>query len=151
MIWGLIYLFAGGTALGEVLSHTGAAKFLADQLLTLATGGGPTTVVVFVLATLALTQITSNTAAVAIAVPITIGTFKSLGQNPTAMVYLVTAAANYGIMLPSSSGGCAVAAGYGANLKLMAGAGLKLTVLIFVTLVVGGYLLVTLWPGFAVA
>jgi sodium-dependent dicarboxylate transporter 2/3/5 len=151
MIWGLIYLFAGGTALGEVLSRTGAAKFLADQLLTLADGGGATTVVVFVLAALVLTQITSNTAAVAIAVPITIGTFKSLGQNPTAMVYLVTAAANYGIMLPSSSGGCAVAAGYGANLKLMAGAGLKLTVLIFVTLVVGGYLLVTLWPGFGVA
>mgnify|MGYP003334899020 CR=1 FL=1 len=37
-----------GTALGEILSRTGAAKFLADQLLTLADGGGPTTVGVFV-------------------------------------------------------------------------------------------------------
>ncbi|HVY63997.1 MAG TPA: SLC13 family permease [Gammaproteobacteria bacterium] len=151
MIWGLIYLFAGGTALGEVLSRTGAAKFLADQLLGLADGGGPTTVAVFLLAAIALTQITSNTAAVAIAVPITIGTFQSLGQDPTAMVYLVTAAANYGLMLPSSSGGCAVAAGYGVDLKLMAGAGLKLTLLILVTLVTAGYLLASLWPGFAVA
>jgi sodium-dependent dicarboxylate transporter 2/3/5 len=151
MIWGLIYLFAGGTALGEILSQTGAAKFLADHLLTLAAGGGATTIVVFLLAALALTQVTSNTAAVAIAVPITIGTFKSLGENPTAMVYLVAAAANYGIILPSSSGGCAVAAGYGVDLKLMAGAGLKLTALIFLTLVAGGYLLVTFWPAFGVA
>jgi sodium-dependent dicarboxylate transporter 2/3/5 len=151
MIWGLIYLFAGGTALGEILSRTGAAKFLADQLLTLADGGGPTTVGVFVLAAIALTQITSNTAAAAIAVPITIGTFQSLGQDPTAMVYLVTAAANYGLMLPSSSGGCAVAAGYGVDLKLMASAGLKLTLLILATLVIAGYVLVTFWPGFGVA
>ncbi len=151
MIWGLIYLFAGGTALGEILSRTGTAKFLADQLLGLANGNGPTSVVAFVLATTVLTQITSNTAAVAIAVPITIGTFHGIGQDPTAMVYLVTAAANYGIMLPSSSGGCAVAAGYGVNLRLMAGIGLKLTFLILVTLVTAGYLLASLWPGFSVA
>jgi di/tricarboxylate transporter len=80
-----------------------------------------------------------------------IGTFQSLGQDPTAMVYLVTAAANYGLMLPSSSGGCAVAAGYGVDLKLMASAGLKLTLLILATLVIAGYVLVTFWPGFGVA
>jgi hypothetical protein len=56
-----------------------------------------------------------------------------------------------GIMLPSSSGGCAVAAGYGVNLKLMAGAGLKLTLLILATLIVAGYALATFWPGFGVA
>jgi sodium-dependent dicarboxylate transporter 2/3/5 len=151
MVWGLIYLFAGGTALGEILSRTGTAKFLADHLLVLADGGGALTVVVFVFATVVLTQITNNTAAVAIAVPIVIGTFQSLGDNPIPMIYLVTAAGNYGLVMPSSSGGPAIAAGYGVNLKLMAGAGLKLTLLIFVTLVVSGYLLATLWPGFGVA
>ncbi len=83
--------------------------------------------------------------------PITIGTFQSLGDNPIAMVYLVTAAGNYGLVLPSSSGGSAIAAGYGVDLKLMAGAGVKLTLLIFVTLVISGYLLATFWPGFGVA
>ena len=151
MVWGLIYLFAGGTALGEILSRTGTANFLADHLLVLANGGGALTVVVFVFATVVLTQITNNTAAVAIAVPIVIGTFQSLGDNPIPMIYLVTAAGNYGLVMPSSSGGPAIAAGYGVNLKLMAGAGLKLTLLIFVTLAVSGYLLATLWPGFGVA
>ena len=105
----------------------------------------------FVLATVVLTQVTSNTAAVAIAVPITISTFQSLGVNPVPMVYIVAAAGNYGLMLPSSSGGPAIAAGYGVNLKTMFGAGLGLTALILITLVVGGYLLATLWPGFGVA
>jgi sodium-dependent dicarboxylate transporter 2/3/5 len=151
MVWGLIYLFAGGTALGEVLSRTGTAAFVAEHLLTVADGGGLLMVAVFVLGALILTQITSNTAAAAITVPITIGTFQSLGESPVTMIYLVAAAANFGFVLPSSSGGPAVAAGYGVDLKLMATAGVKLTLLIFVTLALGGYLLARLWPGFGVA
>ncbi len=151
MVWGLIYLFAGGSALGQILSQTGTAEFLANQLLGLAAGNGLVAVTVFVIATVVLTQITSNTAATAIAVPITISTFQSLGLNPVPMVYLVTAAANYGIMLPSSSAGPAIAAGYGVDLKRMFGSGFKLAALIVVTLVASGYLLAEFWPGFGVA
>lgn len=151
MVWGLIYLFAGGSALGQILSQSGTAAFLANQLLGLAGGNGFFAVTVFVIATVALTQITSNTAAAAIAVPITISTFQSLGVNPIPMVYIVAAAANYGLMLPSSSAGPAIAAGYGVDLKLMFGSGLKLAALIVITLVVAGYLLTTLWTGFGVA
>jgi sodium-dependent dicarboxylate transporter 2/3/5 len=151
MVWGLIYLFAGGSALGQILSATGTAQFLADQLLGLAGGGGLLAIAGFVFATLVLTQITSNTAAIAIIVPITISTFQSLGLNPVPMVYLVAAAGNYGLMLPSSSGGPAIAAGYGVDLKRMFGSGLKLTLLIGVTLVAAGYALTTWWPGFGVA
>lgn len=151
MVWGLIYLFAGGSALGQILSETGTAQFLADRLLTLADGGGFVAIAVFALLTVVLTQITSNTAAVAIVVPITISTFDSLGQNPIPMVYIVAAAGNYGLMLPSSSGGPAIAAGYGVDLKTMFSAGLKLTALILVTIVAGGYLLATFWPGFGMA
>jgi sodium-dependent dicarboxylate transporter 2/3/5 len=151
MVWGLIYLFAGGSALGEILSETGTAQFLAERLLALADGGGLLAIAVFAALTIVLTQITSNTAAVAIAVPITISTFESLGQNAIPMVYIVAVAANYGLMLPSSSGGPAIAAGYGANLKTMFGWGLWLTALMLVALVAGGYLLARFWPGFGAA
>ena len=151
MVWGLIYLFAGGSALGQVLTETGAAQFVADRLVPLAGGGAFPAVLVFSFMTVVITQITSNTAAVAIIVPITISTFQSLGLNPIPFVYVVAAAGNCGFMLPSSAGGPAIAAGYGANLKSMFSWGLWLTVLVFLAIVVAGYLLASYWPGFGIA
>jgi sodium-dependent dicarboxylate transporter 2/3/5 len=151
VVWGLIYLFAGGSALGQVLSETGTAKFMAERLVPLAGSGGFVAFVVFSLVTIVLTQITSNTAAIAIIVPITIGTFKALGVNPVPFVYVVAAAGNYGIMLPSSSAGPAVAAGYGVNLKTMFSYGLWLVALLWIVLLLATYLLATYWPGFGVA
>jgi len=151
MVWGLIYLFAGGSALGQILSETGTAQFLADRLIPLAGGGGLLAIVVFSFLTIIMTQLTSNTATIAIVVPITISTFEGLGLNPIPFVYLVAAAGNYGIMLPSSSAGPAIAAGYGVNLKTMMSSGLWLTMVISVLLVAAGYLLARYWPGFGVA
>jgi sodium-dependent dicarboxylate transporter 2/3/5 len=151
MVWGLIFLFAGGSALGQVLSETGTAQFIAEGLIPLAGDGGLVAIVVFSLLTLVLTQITSNTAAVAIIVPITISTFDSLGVNPIPFVYIVAVAGNYGLLLPSSSGGPAIAAGYGVNLKLMLIWGLGLLAVVWIVLLAGAYLLTTYWPGFGVA
>jgi sodium-dependent dicarboxylate transporter 2/3/5 len=151
MVWGLIFLFAGGSALGQILSETGTAQFLADRLVPLAGGGGLLAVVVFTFLSIFMTQVTSNTAAAAIVVPIAISTFGSLGLNPIPFVYLVAASANYGIMLPSSSAGPAIAAGYGVNLKTMLWSGLWLTMMLWILLVGAGYLVAQLWPGFGVA
>lgn len=151
MVWGLIYLFAGGTALGQILSETGTAQFLANRLVPLAGGGGVVAVAVFCFLTILLTQITSNTAAIAIVVPITISTFQSLGLNPVPFVYVVAAAGNYGLMLPSSSAGPAIAAGYGVDLRTMAWRGAGLTLIVWVLLVVVGSLLARFWPAFSVA
>jgi sodium-dependent dicarboxylate transporter 2/3/5 len=151
MVWGLIYLFAGGSALGQILSDTGTARFLADRLTPLAGEGGFLAIAVFSFLTVVITQVTSNTAAVAIVVPITITTFQGLGLNPVPFTYIVAAAANYGLMLPSSSAGPAIAAGYGVDLKAMFWWGLWLTALIWVLLLGMGYALARAWPGFGFA
>jgi solute carrier family 13 (sodium-dependent dicarboxylate transporter), member 2/3/5 len=151
MAWGLFYLFAGGAALGEILSQTGTAKLVADLLIPFAGGGGLRAVLVFSLMTMAVTQITSNTAAVGIMVPITISTFQGLGTNPIPFVYIVAVAGNCGLMLPSSAGGPAVAAGYGVNLKMMFSRGLWMAVLLWAVVALVGYALATYWPGFGVA
>jgi sodium-dependent dicarboxylate transporter 2/3/5 len=151
MYWGLFYLFAGGIALGRILDGSGAAEAFAGLLVPYAGGGGLTAVVVFAVLTMVLTQITSNTAAIAIVVPITISTFQSLGLNPVPFVYIVTAIGNCGFILPSSAGGPAIAAGYGINLKTMAVMGLLVSVLVVVALVALGFLLSAWWPGFGVA
>jgi len=151
MVWGLICLFAGGSALGQILSQTGTPQFLVDKLAPLAGGGGFTAIALFSFLSMALTQITSNTAAVAIVVPVTISTIQSLGLNPIPFVYIVAVAGNCGFMLPSSAGGTAVAAGYGVNLKTMLARGLWLTVLLWLVIVLAGYLLATYWPPFSQA
>jgi sodium-dependent dicarboxylate transporter 2/3/5 len=151
MVWGLIYLFAGGSALGQVLSDTGTAKFVADLLTPLAGEGGFTAIAVFSFLTMLITQVTSNTATVAIVVPITITTFQGLGLNPVPFVYIVSVAANYGLMLPSSSAGPAIAAGYEVDLSTMFWRGLWLSALSWVVVLAIGYVLATMWPGFGVA
>jgi sodium-dependent dicarboxylate transporter 2/3/5 len=151
MVWGLFYLFAGGAALGEILSQTGTAKFIADTLVPYAGAGGFRAVLVLSLMTMVVTQITSNTAAIAIMVPITISTAQSIQVNPMPLVYIVAVAGNCGLMLPSSAGGPAVAAGYGVNLKTMFSKGLWLALLLSFVIVVGGYVLLTYWPGFGAA
>src|SRR5690606_14158033 len=76
MYWGLFYLFAGGIALGRILGDSGAADAFAGVLVPFAGSGGLAAVVVFSLLTMVLTQVTSNTAAIAIVVPVTISTFQ---------------------------------------------------------------------------
>jgi len=151
MVWGLFYLFAGGAALGEILSQTGTAQLVADTLIPLAGAGGLGAVAMFALLTMVISQITNNTAATAIMVPVAISTFGSVGVNPIPFVYIVAVAANFGIMLPSSAGGPAIAAGYGVNLKTMFSKGFWLAALLWATLVLMGYLLTTYWPGFSLA
>ena len=151
MYWGLFYLFAGGIALGRILSGSGAAEAFANALVPYAGSGGFTAVLVFSLLTMVLTQVTSNTAAIAIVVPITISTFQSLDLNPIPFVYIVAVIGNCGFLLPSSAGGPAVAAGYGVNLQTMAVKGLFASLLVLVTLVVLGYALARWWPAFGVA
>jgi sodium-dependent dicarboxylate transporter 2/3/5 len=151
MYWGLFYLFAGGIALGRILDASGAAEAFAAMLVPYAGGGGLTAVVVFAVLTMILTQVTSNTAAIAIVVPITIETFQSMGMNPIPFVYIVTAIGNCGFILPSSAGGPAIAAGYGINLKTMAVKGLLASLLVVAALVLLGFALSASWPAFGVA
>jgi sodium-dependent dicarboxylate transporter 2/3/5 len=151
MYWGLFYLFAGGIALGRILSGSGAAEAFAKALVPYAGSGGFMAVLVFSLLTMVLTQVTSNTAAIAIVVPVTISTFQSLDLNPIPFVYIVTVIGNCGFILPSSAGGPAIAAGYGVNLHTMAIKGLMASLLVLVTVVVLGYALARWWPAFGVA
>ena len=151
MYWGLFYLFAGGIALGRILGGSGAADAFATALVPYAGSGGFTAVLVFSLLTMVLTQVTSNTAAIAIVVPITISTFQSLDLNPIPFVYVVAVIGNCGFILPSSAGGPAIAAGYGVNLQTMAVKGLFASLLVLLTLVVLGYALARWWPAFGVA
>jgi len=148
LMWGLIYLFAGGTALGRVVELSGAGSLIAEVLSPLATMGHLVALTVFATIAIVLTNISSNTATCAITIPIVINTMQGLGVNPIPFVYVTAAAANAGFVLPSSSGGPALAAGYGVDVGKMVSRGTLALVLTLVALVVCGYALSLAWVGF---
>jgi solute carrier family 13 (sodium-dependent dicarboxylate transporter), member 2/3/5 len=151
MMWGLFYVFAGGNALGAVLNKTGTAEFLAGRIIPYAALGPLVALVVFTAVTIAVAQIISNVATVAIMVPIAISVFQGLGTNPIPYIYVIIAASHCGFMLPSSAGSSAVAAGYGINLRSMFVRGFGAALLCLVVIVVVGWLSMLSWPGFATA
>lgn len=147
IMWGLIYLFAGGIALGKIIDLSGAGLlfgnymsiYVTSQLLGLAVFGS---------VAILLTNITSNTAACAIVIPIVISTSQSLGVNPIPFIYIAAAAANAGFILPSSSGGPALAAGYGVNVKKMALRGILAMLMTLIILCIAGYFISSIWERF---
>jgi len=151
MMWGLFYVFAGGTALGVIMNKTGTAKYLADAMIPYVAAGGFMSVLVFTALTIAVAQIISNVATVAIMGPIAIGVFKELGVNPIPFIYIIAAAGHCGFMLPSSAGSSAIAAGYGVNLKTMFVKGFWAALIAMLVIALGAYLLMKFWPGFGYA
>jgi di/tricarboxylate transporter len=85
--WRTVFLVAGMLPLGTAMETTGAARFLADLLLSGVGGLGPLAVLagIYVLVAL-ITQPMSNAAAVVLITPIAIDTALSLGANPQPFV-----------------------------------------------------------------
>ena len=151
MMWGLFYVFAGGNALGAVLNKAGSAQFLASVIIPYAANGRVSAVALFAGVTMAVAQIISNVATVAIMVPIAISVFQGIGANPIPYIYVIIAASHCGFMLPSSAGSSAVAAGYGINLRTMFGLGFGAALICLAVIVIVSLLSMLVWPGFATA
>lgn len=148
IIWGLLMLFAGGQALGGLINSTGASEAIADIVCSFHLTGGFFTILVFVAFTVLLAEISSNTAAAAISVPIVVSVTTGLGLNPIPYIFIVSAAFNCAYVLPTSIR--AVPIGYGLSPKYLFKNGLVLTTIGIVVISVLGYLMLTLWPGFSV-
>lgn len=109
--WSLLLLFAGGLAVGKLISDSGAAAAIAALLTSLDLGGGFLTMLVLVASTVVLAEIASNTAAAAISLPIVISVTQGLGLDPVPYVFVISAAFNVAYMLPTSIR--AIPCGYG--------------------------------------
>jgi sodium-dependent dicarboxylate transporter 2/3/5 len=151
MMWGLFYVFAGGNALGAVLNTTGTAQFLARPIAASAGSGQLWATIVFAVLTMAVAQIISNVATVAIMVPIAVSALQGAGANPIPYIYIIIAASHCGFMLPSSAGSSALAAGYGVNLRTMFVTGLGAVIVCLVVIIIVGLISMRIWPAFSTA
>ncbi len=98
--WSVLVLFGGGLALSAAMTDTGADRFLAAGLGLLHDWPRPAAILLFIIAIVFFTEIASNTATVATALPI----FGALAENwDLPVIYLAlptTLAASCAFMLP---------------------------------------------------
>jgi len=99
--WDIIFLLAGVIPLGVALERTGAATFLADQVVAL---GGTLPVIVvlwlFYIVTGLITEVISNNASVVLLIPVAAASASQIGANPFAFVLAVTFAASTAFLGP---------------------------------------------------
>lgn len=147
IVWDLIYVFAGGLALGTLINGSGAAQALGDIVANADLGGGFLLVLIIVTLTLLLSDVTSNTATAAVAIPIVISIVKGIGENPIPYIYIASIGVNLSYMLPTSIR--AVPVGYGLEPKYMLKKGMPITIVVIALMSVLGYLLLKFWPAFS--
>ena len=127
IMWGMICLFASGLALGRLVIETGAIERLADLIAAMnLTGGLPVMAISCLFATF-LSELSSNTAAASISIPVVTGLTQALGINPVPYILGTIVAANCAYVLPISTR--AIPIGYGLSAASQMKYGILLTLI----------------------
>lgn len=147
VLWGLLFIFAGGTALGAVITDTGAAEAIAHLVERFNLTGGLLTVFVFTAFTVLLAETASNTAAAAIALPIVISVCQAASLNPIPYIYIASAAFNTSYMLPTSIR--AIPIGHGLSPAFLFTHGAKQTAAGIVLITALGWAFLQYWNYFS--
>lgn len=134
IVWELIYIFAGGLAAGILIKESGAADAIGAMVSDMNLSGGVFTIFVIITMTLLLSDVTSNTATAAVAIPVVISVINGIGQNPIPFVYIASVGVNLSYMLPTSIR--AIPVGYGLEPKYMLKEGWKMSVMVIVLMTI---------------
>ena len=112
--WGTLILFGGGIALSGIMKKTGAAKFIADNLVNVLSEV-PTFIflLIIVLFVIFLTELMSNTATTALIAPILLATAQTLNKPPEMLIIPAAVAASCAFMLPVATPPNAIVYGTG--------------------------------------
>ena len=143
--WRAIFLIAGMLPLGTAMQETGAARFLADQVMVLLGSSGPWAVIVgLYLLTAAATMIIPTAALVVLMSPIVLSAMADMGYAPETAMMAVAMAASASFTSPISHPANILVMGPGGYrfvdyLRL----GVPLTIVVFVAVMV---LLPIFWP-----
>ena len=119
----ILFIWPASVALGRILNQTGASAMVGQWLGSMFTEGAEiSAIIAFSLGGNALSQVTSDTAAAGVMIPIVIETFKNWGGmefGAVPFIWAVGAAISWSYAVASSTGAQGIVAGFGANLKRM--------------------------------
>ena len=147
IVWELMYVFAGGLAAGTLINDSGVASVIGNIVAESNLTGGFVTILVIITVTVILSDITSNTATAAVAMPIVIGIIQGIEKNPIPYIYITSIGVNLSYMLPTSIR--AIPVGYGLEPRYMFKKGVPITIVVIILMSGLSYLLLNFWPLFS--
>ena len=142
VMWGMLLLFAGGLALGQILTGSGANDAIAGVISQMPLSGGLGTVAIFAVFAAVVSEMTNSTVSAAVTIPIAIGVTQKLGLDPLPYLFTVCMAMNYESLLPVSVR--AISVGYGLDPDKLLKSALPLTVVRLLVAIVVGYITILL-------
>jgi len=107
--WGIILLYGGAITMGIGLQQTGAAEWLAKNILLLVGENPYAALASLIIVGFMLTNLMSNTAAVAFLLPIGIGISGAVGLSPVVTSFAIALAGGGAFMLIIATPGAAIA------------------------------------------
>ena len=147
IVWELIYIFAGGLAAGTLIKGSGASDAIGTLVAGMNLTGGVFTIFIIITVTLLLSDVTSNTATAAVAIPVVISIIQGIGKDPVPFIYIASVGVNLSYMLPTSIR--AIPVGYGLEPRYMLKEGWKMTVMVIALMTITCSLLYYFWPAFS--
>ncbi len=148
VMWGMLLLFAGGLALGQILTGSGANDTIAAFVSNMNLSGGFGTVLIFAVFACVISEMTNSTVSAAVTLPIVISVTQKMGLNPIPYIFTTAMAMNFESILPVSVRAIPVSYGLDPS-KLMKNGIVVALVRMFVAVVVG-YITMLIWSGFSV-
>lgn len=148
MMWGMFFIFAGGTALGALVNGSGAAEVFAELISGIDVSNQFVIILVIVIFNTILSDVVNNTTCAAVMTPIVISIAEGLNLPVIPYVWIATVSYNMSYSLPTSIR--AIPIGYGLNPGYMFKKGILVSVAAILAVSVLGYLLVLYWPAFGV-
>ena len=146
VMWGMLLLFAGGLALGQILTGSGANDIIADLISKINLGGGLGTIAIFAVFACIISEMTNSTVSAAVTIPIVIGVTTKMGLNPIPYIFTTAMAMNYESLLPVSVR--AITVSHGIEPNVMMKTGFPITIVRMLVAIVCGYIMMLIWPGF---
>ena len=146
--WDVVLLFGGGLAIANGFQQTELTKYIALQFQSLEGLHVYLLLTFIVMFTIALTEVTSNTATATLLVPIMGAVAMAMNINPLGPMIAAAVAASYAFMLPVATPPNAVAYGSGCfTIKDMALAGIWINLASFIIIPLALYVLLPMFWG----
>lgn len=112
--WGILLLFGGGLALAKGFTTSGLGAYIAGQLQALLGDASPLVIVISTVSFITgITEVTSNTATISLALPIMASLSQAIEVHPLLLLIPTTLAASCAFMLPVSTPPNAIVYGSG--------------------------------------